>query len=87
MLTHNEKAYCRGLEALRNKDYPAADKEFRKSKELFGDNKGFKIITEAVAMLAFLYDEKKKIEIEIEENHNHGKETIICGQSFKEKAQ
>lgn len=83
MLTHKEKAYCRGLESLRNKDYPAADKEFRKSRELFGDNEGFKIITETVAMLAFLCDEKKKIEIEIEEIHNHGKETIIRRQSFK----
>lgn len=85
MLTHNEKAYCRGLEALRNKDYSEADKEFGKSRELFGDNKGFKIITEAVAMLAFLDDEKKKMEIEIEENFNHGKKTIIRGQSLEEK--
>ena len=57
MLSPEEKAYCRGLEALKKKNYAAADKEFKECGELYGRGRGFKIIVEAVHLLAYLRQE------------------------------
>ena len=83
MLTPEEKAYCRALEALRKKDYITADKEFGNCGAMFAESRGFKVITEATRMLVQLHKEKtklQKIQTEIKEAVSHGKETIVCGQ-------
>jgi TolA-binding protein len=88
MLKKEEKAYCRALEALQNKDYTAADKEFESCSDLYADSQGFNIISEATKLLAELKREKKKFdktENEIEEAVCHGEETVVCGQGQQEE--
>ena len=88
MLSPEEKAYCRGLKALREKDYAAANKEFDICGEQYHRSQGFKIIAEAARLLAHLRQEIKPSstnEIEIKENNSHGKETIVCGQGLQEE--
>ncbi|MCP4566166.1 MAG: hypothetical protein GY841_01160 [FCB group bacterium] len=88
-MSPEEKAYCRGLEALRQKDYPAADKEFETCREQYGQSQGFMIIAEATHLLMRLRQEKQQTEIkknEIKENSSHGEETIVCGQSLQEES-
>jgi len=88
MLSKEEKAYCRALEALRNKDYITADKEFVNCSALFSESRGFKLISEATRMLVQLHREKEKlskIETEIEEAVCHGEKTVICGQGEQEE--
>ncbi|MFH1699127.1 MAG: hypothetical protein ABIE07_00955 [Candidatus Zixiibacteriota bacterium] len=88
MLSFEEKAYCRALEALHKKDYISADKEFEASGNEFSGSKGLKIIKESTKLMAVLRIEKLKLEkteIVIEENLSHGKEAVICGQSQQEK--
>lgn len=88
MLTQEEKAYCRALEALKKKDYITADKEFGNCGAMFGESRGFQLISEATGMLVQLHKEKAKllkIQTEIEEAVCHGKETVICGQGEQEE--
>lgn len=90
MLSPEEKAYCRGLEALKLKDYAAADKEFETCREQYGHSQGFKIIAEATHLLTRLWREKQQAEIkksDIKENSSHGEETIVCGQSLQEESE
>jgi outer membrane protein assembly factor BamD (BamD/ComL family) len=88
MLSKEEKAYCRALEALQNKDYQTADKEFERCRSLYADSKGFHIIAEATRMLAFIRAEQQKQTITasaIEETFSHGEETVVRGQSEQEE--
>lgn len=88
MLSGEEKAYCRALEALQNKDYQTADKEFDRCRELYAGSRGFHIIAEATRLLAFIRAEQQKLtkkETDIEEASCHGEETIVRGQSEQEK--
>ncbi|MEE9442822.1 MAG: hypothetical protein V3V99_09175 [candidate division Zixibacteria bacterium] len=88
MLSFEEKAYCRALGALRNKDYISADKEFEASGNNFSGSQGLKIIKEATKLMAVLRIEKLKLEkteIAIEENLSHGEKAVICGQNKQEK--
>jgi len=89
MLTEEEKSYCRALEALRKKDYLAADTELKRCGRYLAQSRGLRIIAEAVAMLVRLEREKKKLtknETEIEEAVCHGEETVVCGQGEQEEA-
>lgn len=88
MLTPQEKAYCRGLEALRRKDFIAADKEFATCGEQTAGHDRFSILTEATRLLAYIRLEKdrlNKIENTLQETIHHGKETIICRQGIEEE--
>jgi hypothetical protein len=88
MLSFEEKAYCRALEALRNKDYISADKEFEASGDEFSGSRGLKIIKEATKLMALLRNEKlnfEKTRNEIKENLSHGEKTVVFGQSQQEK--
>lgn len=88
MLTKEEKAYCRALEALQNKDYIAAEMELGRCRVLFADSRGFKIISEATGMLVQLQKEKAKLtnnETQIKEAVCHGEETVVFGQSEQEE--
>ena len=89
MLSPEEKAYCRGLEALKKKDYAAADKEFETCREQYGHSQGFMIIAEAAHLLTRLRQEKEPTEIkenDIKENSSYGEETIVCRQGLQEEA-
>jgi hypothetical protein len=88
MLSREEKAYCRALEALQKKDYITADKEFGNCDSLFAESRGYKIISEATRLLVQLQKEKEQlsnIETEIEEAVCHGEETVVCGQGEQEE--
>lgn len=88
MLTAEEKAYCRALTALRNKDFAAADTEFQACSSSFASSTGFKIIAEATRLLVQLQEEKaklKKITLTIKEAASHGQETVVCGQGQQEE--
>jgi hypothetical protein len=88
MLSLEEKAYCRALEALKKRDYVTADREFDNCASMFADSRGFKIISEAARMLARLRNEKSNtvnIKTEIKESVSHGEETIVCGQGEQEE--
>jgi len=88
MLSVEEKAYCRALEALKRKDYVAAVQEFDACGPRFGDNRGFQIMSEAARLMVALRQEceqKQKIQNEIKEAISHGKETIIRGQGVQEE--
>ncbi len=89
LLTEQEKAYCRALEALTAKDYAAADREFDECKTLFEKSPGFNIVAVATKLLVRLEREKKnlaKIEAEIiEETERHGEKTVIFGQGEQEE--
>jgi outer membrane protein assembly factor BamD (BamD/ComL family) len=89
ILTPEEKAYCRGLEALRKKDYAVADKEFKACAKLHGDSRGFNIIAQAAGLMAVLQQEKVKIsklENHIRETAENGEETVVCRQISEESA-
>lgn len=81
MLQSDEKAYCRALEALRKRDYVAANREFEAGGCRIGQSAGFRIIVEATRMLAEL--ERRDLELDeidsttIKEIITHGEETII----------
>jgi len=88
LLTEQEKAYCRALEALGEKHYAVADREFDACQELFEDGLGFRIIAAATKIMARLEAEKaqaERIQTEIEEAVCHGEKTVICGQSEQEE--
>ena len=88
ILSPEEKAYCRGLEALRNKDFELADSEFRQCGEQYGESRGFSIIAEAAALMVLLRKEKKTkttIKNRIQELSEYGEETIVCGQGEQEE--
>jgi hypothetical protein len=88
MLSREEKAYCRGLEALRRNDYISADQEFTICGELYGSSRGFKIISEATRLLAMLQREKTRTKITdstIQEAVQDGEKAIICGQGIEEE--
>ncbi len=88
MLSAEEKAYCRALEALRRKDYLSADKEFEACRSLFANNRGRQIITEAARLMVEVGREKRErenIKQFIEEASTNGKETNICGQGQQEE--
>jgi hypothetical protein len=54
MLKPAEKAYCRGLAALKEREYITADKEFQDCQNYFADNKRMIILFEATRALALL---------------------------------
>jgi hypothetical protein len=88
VLSKEEKAYCRALEALQKRDFGAADKEFSICRPMFADSRGFRIISEATGMLVQLQKEKEKlikIKTEIKEAVCHGEETVVCGQGEQEE--
>lgn len=88
MLSKEEKAYCKGLAALRKNDFATADKEFEICAKLFGQSEGFKIIAEATHLLTYLRRNEKRTEKEkndIKEINTNGKETVICGQGVQEE--
>ena len=88
LLTEQEKAYCRALEALGAKQYAVADREFDTCRGLFEDGLGFQIIAAATKIMARLEIEKariEKIQTEIEEAVCHGEKTVICGQGEQEE--
>jgi hypothetical protein len=87
MLSVEEKAYCRGLEALRRKDYAAAAAEFELCGERRTASPGFAIAAEATRLLAYVGEERRRMnEIDhiVKETPGHGKETIIRGQGLQE---
>lgn len=89
MLSAEEKAYCRALEALRKKDYLSADKEFKACRSLFANNRGRQIITEAARLMVEIGREKSeqnRMNQFIEEAETNGKETIICGQGQQKES-
>jgi hypothetical protein len=88
LLTEQEKAYCRALEALATGDYAAADREFDVCSALFEKSSGFNIVAVATKLLVRLQQEKiklSKIKNEIEETDRHGEETIVRGQGEQEE--
>lgn len=88
LLTEQEKAYCRALEALAAKDYAAADREFDVCNALFENSPGFNIVAVATKLLVRLEREKAKLsktKAEIEETDRHGEEAIVCGQGKQEE--
>lgn len=89
MLSAEEKAYCRALEALRKKDYLSADKEFKACRSLFANNRGRQIITEAAHLMVEIGREKReriRIKQFIKETAPDGKETVVCGQGQQEES-
>jgi len=89
MLSSEEKAYCRALEALRKKDYITADIEFDAAIQLYRESSGFRIMAQAAKILAELEQREKQLQITketiIEETVTHGEETVIRRQGFQEK--
>jgi hypothetical protein len=88
MLSAEEKAYCRALEALKRKDYGAAVEAFDSCGGRFGNNASFKIMAEAARLMVALREEcerKQEIQNKIKEAISHGKETIIRGQGVQEE--
>jgi|GEM_PF-3586978 len=88
ILTDEEKAYCRGLEALREKNYVSAYEEFEICGNLYSESRGFTIIAEATRILACLSQDRKrleKIEKKIKETSGYGKETIILREGIEEE--
>jgi len=88
MITGEEKAYCRGLTALKEKNYAAADKEFDVCGAAYGKSGGFQIMAVATKLLARLQQEKTmilKTAHAIEEAVSHGKETVVCRQGEQEE--
>jgi hypothetical protein len=88
LLSEQEKAYCRALEALGEKRYATADREFDACRAIFKDGKGFGIIALATKIMARLETEKtynEKMQTEIEEALDHGEKAVIRGQGNQEK--
>ena len=88
MLSREEKAYCRGLEALKQRDFALAGKEFEACGELHGSSKGFRIVAEATRLLVVLAEEKQRLEkfkMTIKEASGHGKETVVRGQGIEKE--
>jgi hypothetical protein len=88
VLTPQEKAYCRGLEALRRRDFIAADKEFAACGEQNTGRDRFSILIEATRLLAYIRMEKErlaKMENTLQETIHHGQETIVCRQGIEEE--
>lgn len=88
MLRAEEKAYCLALEALRNHDYAAADREFDVCREMFVGSAGFLIIAEATRLMVQIQRRKAevaKIETQIKETVDYGEETVICRQGSEEE--
>ncbi len=88
MLTAEEKAYCLALEALRNRDYASADRQFDACREAFAGSSGFMIIAEAARLMVQIQRKKtdaSKIETQIKETVDHGEETVICRQGSEEE--
>jgi hypothetical protein len=88
MIPGPEKAYCRGLTALKEKDYAAADREFDACGAAYGKSGGFRIMAVATKLLARVQREKMmilKTTHAIEEAVSHGKETIVCRQGEQEE--
>jgi 2-polyprenyl-3-methyl-5-hydroxy-6-metoxy-1,4-benzoquinol methylase len=78
MLTDSEKAYCRAIVALKNREYSSASGFFRMAENQFADNLKFRILKETNDLLLAVKDEIYELEnsrIEIEEILDHGKET------------
>ncbi len=89
MLTTEEKAYCRGLEALQRREYAVAVKELEACKSQFAGSQNFLIIAEAATLLAQLEEQKQKMRNAFhtsEEIESHGEEASIRGQGFEEEA-
>ncbi len=88
MLTPEEKAWCRGLAAVRRKEYDAAAREFSLMGQQPAGNGRLSIIVEAVRVLACVQQEKKRlVEIndQIQETELHGKETVLRRQGIQEE--
>lgn len=88
ILTDEEKAYCRGLEALKGKNYVLANRELEICGNLYRESRGFTIIAEATRILACLNQDRErlaKIENKIKETSGYGKETVICGEGIEEE--
>ncbi len=88
MLSVEEKAFCRALEALKRRDFDGAVTEFDACGGRFDENKSIRIMAEATRLIVALrqeYERKQKIQNDIKEAINHGKEAIIRGQSIEEK--
>ncbi len=88
ILTEQEKAYCLGLEALKEKDFATADRYFRACGDLHRDSRGYQIIAQATAILAFIAEEKlrqRKIESKIKEIKENGEETVVRGEGLEEE--
>ena len=51
MLSPSEKAYCRALLALKDKDYQSAQVMFDEAAPDFGDNREFNLMREVTALL------------------------------------
>lgn len=88
LLTEQEKAYCRALEALGEKRYAVADREFDACRDLYADGPGFRIIAMATKIMARLENERaqaEEIQTDIEEAVDHGEKTVIRGQSEQEE--
>lgn len=59
MLSPEEKAYCRALEALTRRDYPAAISSFEKCGERFADNQRLQIMAQAARIICAVQEEKR----------------------------
>jgi hypothetical protein len=70
MLSDAEKAYSRGLEAIRKKDFRAAIGFFKSAENQFAENEEFRILFGSTELLLAVKDEIFELEnnkIEIEE--------------------
>lgn len=88
ILSEPEKAYCLGLEAIRNKEYARADNYFKACAELHQGSQGFEIISQAARILAYIELQKQghgNFENEIKENIENGQETILRRQGIEEE--
>ena len=51
MLSDTEKAYCRAMAALKNKDYSEAVENFEKAAESYGTNSEFNLLYQSTRLL------------------------------------
>jgi len=80
MLSETEKAYFKGLMALKERDYSGAAGFFRFAENQFADSPEFRILKETTELLIAVKDEIFDIEnegIEIEEMLTDGQETEL----------
>lgn len=92
MLDPSEKAYCRALQALGDKQYQRAAGFFDQAAEFFSDNQEFNLLRETAQLLV---EVKKEIAVAekrddetliIEEKFTDGQETILPGQVPEERS-
>lgn len=62
MLTVEEKAYCRALEALCRKNFEIAVAEFEKCGERLDENKRLQIMAQAARIICVIREEKRQRE-------------------------